>query len=174
MTETNFAIAGGVSGAITDPNSKEALKHAEMYYEQIRHMTTDIEKIAENTGYTKAQILLIKNYLFMDSHELFDGFRRFDSCFEIAESWRRLAFDKKNIQKHDLTLLNHELKEIQLVTQGFPQDIAHEKASESYNYSAEYKKFYEKLGIKQNKHSQPINAGAIMKKKDNSYEYSRW
>ena len=39
-------ISGGISGAITDIYSEEALHHAELYYEEIRHMTTDVEKIA--------------------------------------------------------------------------------------------------------------------------------
>ena len=55
----NFFIGGGIS----DPESKEAQKHAEMYYEEIRHMTTDVDKIASNTGFTKAQIMLVKKII---------------------------------------------------------------------------------------------------------------
>ena len=89
--------AGGIAGAITDPLSPRALAHAKMYYEEIRSIHSDVQKIAENTGFTKHQIMLVRNYLFVDEHELEDGIRRFDESFEIAESWRRLAFDPKNI-----------------------------------------------------------------------------
>ena len=52
---------GGISGAIADPLSPEALEHAILYYEEIRHRTEDIGKIAKFTGYTPEQILKVKN-----------------------------------------------------------------------------------------------------------------
>jgi hypothetical protein len=165
-----------IGGEISNPESKEAQKHAEMYYEEIRHMTTDVDKIASNTGFTKAQIMLVKNYLFIAKHELFGGIRRFDSCFEIAESWRRLAFDKENIQKHDILLIKHELKEMSLVVQGFSQEKAHEEASKLYDYAHEYKEFYKKLGIKEMGIEKEKTSGGVTvhKKKTQDYEYSRW
>lgn len=45
--------SGGISGAIIDEESPDAEVHAEMYYEEIRHMSTDVEKIANNTGYSR-------------------------------------------------------------------------------------------------------------------------
>lgn len=42
-------ISGGISGGITDPNSPRALNHAEIYYNEIRNMSTDIDKISFNT-----------------------------------------------------------------------------------------------------------------------------
>ena len=78
-------VSGGIAGAISNPNSQEAIRHAELYYAEIRSFSTDVEKISKNTGYSFSQILLIKNYLFMDKHELEDGIRRFDPSFEIAE-----------------------------------------------------------------------------------------
>ena len=62
--------------------------------------------------------MLVKNYLFIDVHKLDGGIRRFDASFEIAESWRRMAFDPENIKSHDLTLLRHELMELRLVSEG--------------------------------------------------------
>jgi len=44
-------VSGGISGAITNPLSKEALAHADRYYEFIRHNRSDVARIAENTGY---------------------------------------------------------------------------------------------------------------------------
>lgn len=139
------AISGGISGAITDPLSKRAAKHANLYYEEIRKNHSDVDHIAHNTGYTRDQVMLIKNYLFLDVHELDGGIRRFDVSFEIAESWRRLAFDSENIQPHDLTLLKHELLELRLVSEGIKQDEAHLIASQKYNYSQESFDFYQSL-----------------------------
>lgn len=146
--DNDVSISGAISGGISDPGSKQATAHAKLYYEEIRKNHSDIEKIADHTGYTKDQIMLIKNYLFLDVHELQDGVRRFDVSFEIAESWRRLAFDPKNIKPHDLTLLNHELMELKLVSEGVPQDEAHMITSRKYNYSKESYEYYESMQIK--------------------------
>ena len=140
-------ISGGISGAITDPMSDVAIKHAELYYNEIRSFATDIVKISQNTGYSFLQIQLIKNYLFYDLHVLDGEIKRFDPCFEIAESWRRLAFDPKNIQSHDLTLLKHELNEISLVASGLSQEQAHNKTNVLYNYTRESNDYYEKISL---------------------------
>lgn len=143
--ENNFT-SGGISGAISDPWSEEAGKHANLYYDEIRKRHDDIVKIAKNTNFTTGQIGLIKNYLFMDVHELSNGeFRRFDPSFSIAESWQRLADDPKRIQPHDITLLNHELSEMELVKEGYSQLDAHTITSKTYNYSRECDEFYGKL-----------------------------
>ena len=138
-------VSGGISGAITDPFSKRAVAHAKLYYEEIRKNHSDVKKIAKNTGFTQDQIMLVKNYLFLDVHELYDGIRRFDVSFEIAESWRRLAFDPKSIKNHDLTLLNHELMELRLVSEGVSQEEAHVITSRKYNYSQESYDYYQSL-----------------------------
>lgn len=158
--------AGGISGAITDPYSEDAERHAEMYYEEIRHLSTDVERIAQNTGMSVDQIALVKNYLFMSKHSLETGFERFDPCFEIAQSWQRLAFDAKNIQPHDITLLKHELKEMSLVSQGVPQSEAHRIASQDYNYPEESRLYYEKLGYKELEENKNKNGGGVRKCKD--------
>lgn len=177
MEEITSMISGGISGAITDIYSDEALRHAELYYEEIRHMTTDVEKIAENTSFTESQILLVKDYLFVSKHEIFGGFRCFDPCFEIAESWRRLAFDKKNIKPHDITLINHELTEMTLVAKGLSQEDAHRQASAKYNYSLEKNEYYAKLGIEQGSKNIERTSGGITlhnSQNDENYGFSRW
>ena len=156
----DIQIAGGISGAITDPLSKRATEHAKLYYEEIRKNHSDVKRIAENTGFSADQIMLVKNYLFLDVHELDDGIRRFDVSFEIAESWRRLAFDPNQIKPHDLTLLNHELMELRLVSEGIPQDEAHVITSRKYNYSRESFDYYQSLSM-DFKHSEGIISGAI-------------
>ena len=144
----NNFITGGISGAITDPYSDDAIRHAEMYYEEIRKNHSDVTKIAHNTSLNYDQVLLIKQYLFFNVHDLEGGIRRFDASFEIAQSWQRLSFDPQNIKPHDLTLLSHELTEIDYVNHGMSQKDAHIKASEEYPYAKECKKYYEQLDIK--------------------------
>ena len=140
-----------ISGAITDVDSAEAVKHAEMYYEEIRHMTNDVEKISKNTGFNVDSIRMVKNYLFINEHELNGEIRRFDPYFPIAESWERMAIFPDEIKHHDITLLNHELTEIKYVSMGYSQEDAHIKASSFYNYSHESLQYYESIDKKQNK-----------------------
>ena len=148
----SILYSGGISGAILDPESKEALKHAELYYKEIRKMTTDIQKIANNTGYDVVQIALIKNYLFIDIHNLDDNKKQqFDPSFQIAESWRRLAFDKNNIKEHDLLLLKHEMHEMKLVLDGTPQRLAHDETNKIYNYQKASDLYYENLSKEKSK-----------------------
>lgn len=167
-------IFGGIAGGITDPDSPEAEKHAKMYYEEIRKMTTDVDKISNNTSFSKVQILLVKNYLFMLPHELETGFKRFDPCFAIAESWRRLAFDPKNIQKHDIILIRHELKELSLVAQGVPQNEAHNIATQEFDYGIEIKNYYQQLATKLKSQNKEQISGAITRKKMNYCDKERW
>lgn len=164
----NEIIAGGISGAISDPLSKRATSHAKMYYEEIRKNHADVKRIAVNTGFTSDQIMLIKNYLFFDLHELYDGVRRFDVSFEIAESWRRLAFDPENIKPHDITLLHHELMELKLVSEGVPQDEAHIITSRKYNYSQESFDYYQSLQITVD-HDEGTISGAITMLQGNTH-----
>lgn len=168
IDKKEFLITGGISGAITDPNSIEAIRHAKMYYEEIRSFNTDVEKIAFNTEYSREQILMIKEYLFINTHILADGIRRFDPCFEIAESWRRLAFDAKNIKPHDLVLLQHELMEMDLVQKGFSQETAHRNSSKLYNYSKASSDFY--FGLNENTEAgNNMIAGAITRLQANTH-----
>ena len=51
-----------IFGAIVDTGSQEAVKHAEMYYNEIRRFTTDVKKISDNTGFSFEQILLVKDF----------------------------------------------------------------------------------------------------------------
>lgn len=172
MEFNDLLISGGVSGAITDPFSDEAIAHAELYYEEIRKSKTDIVKISENTGIERSSILLVKNYLFNDEHELMNGFHRFDPDFYIAESWRRLAFDKEHIQEHDIVLLKHELNEIKLVAQGFSQKEAHDITNNSgLNYQQMCDEYYHILEQKQT--HKDINAGAVVHRKRDDWDLER-
>lgn len=132
-----------ISGAISDEHSQEARKHAKLYYNEIRSQTTDVARIAANTGYEESIIKEIKEYLFIDKHHLIDGYRRFDPDFAIAQSWQRLA--QNDIKKHDLTLLKHEVHERRLIARGMTQDEAHKETSKLYNYKKEAGEYYAKL-----------------------------
>lgn len=128
------------SGAITDISSKKAIKHAKTRYEFIRNNKYDVEKIAKNTGYSIEQIQSIKDYLFVDEHDLGDKRKRFDPSFAISQSWDRLTTGK--FEPHDLTLIKHEIMEKDLIKQGYTQDKAHKITSQKYNYQKEMKEYY--------------------------------
>lgn len=134
-----------ITGArIVDSYSKEAKAHAKRYYGLIRKMTTDVAKIAKNTGYSREQIQQIKNYLFLDKHYLENPWPEyFKPDFAIARSWQRL-FEGHPVD-HDWTLLKHEVYERELVKQGIPQGEAHKIAQDKYNYAKESLDYYAAL-----------------------------
>lgn len=135
--------SGAVSG-VRNPYSDAANKHAERYYGLVRSMTTDVKKIAETTGYSEQEIQGIKNYIFIDEHDLGDqGVRQFDPDYMMGESWRRLIEGKP--EQHDLTLIHHEILEKKLMQDGMSQEKAHIKASAKYNYDKEAREFYGKI-----------------------------
>ena len=146
-----------ISGArITDLNSAEADEFAEMYYEEIRHFSTDSKKIADNLGKEESDIRKIKAYLFEDD-SLIDPdtgeSRQFDPDCAIAQSWQRLI-NGKDIKPHDKTLIEHELLEMKIKQENPDIDHvkAHELASEKYNYPKEALEYYGNL--KKHKKSQ--------------------
>lgn len=146
-----------ISGArITDLNSAEADEFAEMYYEEIRHFSTDSNKIADNLGKEESDIRKIKAYLFEDD-SLIDPdtgeSRQFDPDCAIAQSWQRLM-NGKDIKLHDKTLIEHELLEMKIKQEnpGIDHVKAHELASEKYNYPKEALEYYGNL--KKHKKSQ--------------------
>lgn len=139
-----------ISGArITDLNSAEADEFAEMYYEEIRHFSTDSKKIADNIGKEESDIRKIKAYLFEDD-SLIDQdtgeSRQFDPDCAIAQSWQRLMTGK-DIKPHDKTLIEHELLEMKIKQENPSIDHvkAHELASEKYNYPKEALEYYGNL-----------------------------
>jgi len=69
------------------------------------------------------------------------------------------------IVPHDLTLIHHELVEMDLIQKGYSQDGAHEIASEAYNYTEESYDYYMRLdsGNKSHQGDTDINSGGIRK-----------
>lgn len=139
----DIITSGAVSGA-RNPESQEAKRHAERYYGLVRSMTTDVAKIAKVTGYSETEILSIKNYIFLDKHDLGgDEPERFEPDYMMAESWKRLM--NGNPEAHDLVLIKHEIMEKKLMSQGMSQTEAHIMTSKKYNYDKEANKFYGKI-----------------------------
>lgn len=137
-------ISGGISGTL-DPYSERAQQHADQYYESVRHMKTDCKKIAQNAGYTEDEIQSVKNYIFMEKHDLGRGEQvYFDSSYDMAQSWQRLI-DGRNIQEHDITLIKHEIMESEYVKNGMSQDEAHKLTSKKYNYAKEADEYNDKI-----------------------------
>lgn len=139
------ATIKAVSGArITNVYGTAAEKHAERYYGLVRSMSTDVSKISENTGFTETQIQRIKNFIFVDEHDLGDQLpRRFDPSFAMAQSWQRLI--NGTPEPHDLTMLQHEILEKELMDSGVSQHDAHIEASKKYNYQKESDEYYAAL-----------------------------
>ena len=137
-----------VSGAITNLYSDEADKHANLYYQEIRSFTSDIKRISKNINKSEDEIKRVKDYLFYSGYYIdANGNKKyFDSDFAIAQSWQRLMSKKKSdIKPHDITLINHELLEMQYKDKGYSHDKAHALASSKYNYDKEAKEYYKSL-----------------------------
>lgn len=135
--------SGAISGA-RNPEGNAAKEHAERYYGLVRKMKTDVSKIAKTTGYSEKEIEEVKKYIFMDTHNLgTEGVKRFDPDYMMAESWRRLIEGQP--KPHDLTLINHEIMEKELMQKGYSQEEAHIITSKKYNYGKEAHEFYDKI-----------------------------
>jgi len=141
MRRTNDIILsfGGINGAL-NPDSPEADEHAQRYYGLVRSMKTDCKRIAQNTGFREEDIRRIKNYVFYQEHELYDGeFARFDPSYHMARSWQRLI-DGRNIESRDVVMLNHEFLESVFMEEGLKYSEAHDIAEQTYNYGEAIKK----------------------------------
>ena len=139
-------ITKSINGArITEPESPAAEAHAERYYGLVRSMTTDVTRIAENTGYSEDVIRRIKDFIFMDKHNL-GGTEPscFDPSFAMAQSWQRLI--EGIPEPHDLTMLEHEILESELMAAGMSQYDAHIEASKKYDYAKESDAYYGSFG----------------------------
>lgn len=144
-TQKNSATIKMVSGArITDQFGDAATEHAERYYGLVRSMTTDVSKVSKITGYSEADIQKVKDYVFIDKHNLGDGEpRRFDPSFAMAQSWQRLV--DGHPEPHDITMIQHEVMERQLVESGLSQYDAHIITTMKYNYTKESDDYYAAL-----------------------------
>lgn len=145
MREVKIVQSGGMTGAL-NPNSERAMIHAERYYEEVRKMNTDCEKIAKNIGWTKESISKIKEHLFYHKHNLGGPEPEyFDADYDIAVSWQNLI-DGKNISKKDIVLLKHEYLELHIMkNKNMDYAEAHKLAEEKHNYSMALKEWRDSL-----------------------------
>ena len=130
--ESSIINTRAISGAL-NPYSKEADDHAKRYYESVRHMKTDTQKISAATGISQDKIDKIKDQVFVKEHELLDGKHRFAPSYDMAQSWQRLI--NGSFEDKDIVLLKHEYAELRYMEKGFTQNEAHIKASKKYNYA---------------------------------------
>lgn len=94
-------------------------------------------------NFTKTDVDIAFNHVFNDFHELGKSKKLFDPDINMANSWSRLI-SGKNIQPHDLILLNHERLEhdYMYVTHNMDYSKAHKKTNETFNYSEALKKTF--------------------------------
>ncbi|MBP2111548.1 hypothetical protein [Paenibacillus silagei] len=104
-------------------------------YKDFKIMKNDTSDIAKNTGWKEADILQIKNHLFIEKHKFDNGeVRLFDPNYQQALAWERLM--KGNYNKNDISLLNHELFESNYMKKhGASYEQGHAEAQKYYNWS---------------------------------------
>lgn len=142
-TVANKSDNGIISGA-RNPDGKAATEHARRYYGLVRSMKTDVCRISKATGFEEKDIQKIKEYIFVEKHDLGGNEpKQFDPDYMIAESWQRLIEGKP--EKHDITLIKHELMESELMENGYCQSDAHIISSGKYNYAKEAREYYGKI-----------------------------
>lgn len=136
--------SGALNGAWNnenDPNCKKRDEIAKALYAQItnRKKSYEIKQVAKNSGFTEEEVSNIYEHVFIRKHKFRSGeIKKFDPDYYMAHSWLRLR-QGKDIQKHDITMLNHELaeeKEMQDSLDVIYED-SHERVQKIYNYQKE-------------------------------------
>lgn len=141
--KSDIMNTSGISGAL-NPNGKRGEEHAKRYYGLVRSMKTDVSKIAKTTGFSESKIQEVKDFIFNEKHDLGGAEKEyFMPNYMMAESWQRLINGKP--EQHDITLINHEIMERELMKQGYTQSEAHIMASKKYNYDKEATEFYGRI-----------------------------
>jgi hypothetical protein len=142
--KSSIIESGARYGAYNDKNDPNNIKReasAERYYEEIRNRdrNAEIEAISQNTGFSKDDVDAIFSHVFEQEHPFEDGTtHRFVPDYYMQQSFMRIR-EGKNIQKHDITLLNHELAEYKLMSANpnMVYEDAHAIVEKQYNYAKE-------------------------------------
>lgn len=136
VTQTGGVLDNGALNPERAEDFEAAQKHAFMFYEEVRKRKTDVDIIAKNVGWSKSDIELVKNHIFINRYDLGKSDKeRFYPHYDIAISWQNLT-DGKNITDKDIILLNHELLEYKLMSEkGMNYREAHKIAEKKYNYA---------------------------------------
>lgn len=136
--------SGGISGALDDSNDPYNIGRDEIaakLYTQIvnRKKEYEVKTVAKNSGFSVEDVEKIYNHVFIRKHLFIDGkIKRFDPDYYMAHSWLRLR-EGKNIQKHDMTMLYHELAEENIMKDSLEisYEPVHEEVQKTYNYQRE-------------------------------------
>ncbi len=147
-SDSDTIKVGAKSGALTsknDPDFKRRDTFAEMYYREVvgRKREYEIRAVAKNSGFSTEDIEKVFSHVFEKEHLFEDGtVHKFFPDYDMAQSWIRLR-EGKNIKKHDIILLNHELMEANIMRNeaNIPYEPAHEEAQKQYNYAEALKKY---------------------------------
>lgn len=118
-----------------DPDHTRRRGFADSYYREIvnRDRKTVIGKIARAANINYSQAERAFNHVFIEKHELYDGYRTFDPDYDMAQSFQRII-DTGDVQFHDIVLVRHECLESEYMEDGLSYGEAHDKAEELYNY----------------------------------------
>ena len=92
-----------IYGALNDKNDldhRRRNEHADLYYETRRHSKKEswVKRVAANSGMSEKVIGKIFDHVFIEQHDIYGEWKRFDSSYDMAESFRRLH-EGKNIQR---------------------------------------------------------------------------
>ncbi len=125
------AGTGWTGAGHIEPSSPED----EAAYTAIRENTSDVPKIAENTGIGQDIIAQVKNHLFMTEHDVTVGPNQvahgyFTADEEIASLWRKAAEGSLDAaeQNEFRSLMSHEYVESRLIESGMPYRSADPEA----------------------------------------------
>jgi len=94
---------------VLDPVSLDAFDVVDSKYNAIRANSSDVGKIAENTGWPESRVERIKEHIFFKEHQLDSGTRQFDADPDMYNAWNRL--EAGDFVQSDIDLLNHEIFE---------------------------------------------------------------
>ena len=147
-SQVRIQNAGALSSK-NDPYGRKREKHAISYYNEIRNRKSKyvVDRIAKNAGISVSEAKDIYEHIFLNEHKFENGeIKRFDPDYDMAESFRRIL-DGKNIKPHDITMLNHEKLESDLMREyNMIYEDAHLIAENKYNYKKELDEFLERVG----------------------------
>ena len=142
--ESRFAETGALNGALNiqnDPDGKKRAAHGKLYYQEIINngKATFAGKISKNTGLSYKFVESVYDHVFVNKHELYDGYRTFDSSYDMAVSFQRLLTG--NFSNADIILLRHEhLEKAVEKRYNLSYEKAHALAETKFNYSMALKK----------------------------------
>lgn len=116
-----------------EKRDRRRTKQARAAYAEIKE-ADDVKAIAKAAGMSVADVQTIKNHIFFDIHELYDGPGLFAPDYDMAVAWKRLAAGKP--EERDILLLKHELLENQVEKEyNISASEAHAIASKKYDWA---------------------------------------